>query len=63
MNKTITKNKKGANQIQNKGNNRNISEKGFFEPSENVIQTILNYSKALSIRKFRNDVYFEMLLN
>ncbi|MEO6883288.1 MAG: hypothetical protein ABI199_04600 [Bacteroidia bacterium] len=58
MNKTITKNKKSTIDVQ-----KEEGEKLFFEPSENVIRNILNYSKALSIRKLRNDGYVEMLLN
>jgi hypothetical protein len=34
-----------------------------FEPGNNVITTILNYSKALSIRKSKNVGHFEMVLN
>ncbi len=34
-----------------------------FEPGNNVINTILNYSKALSIRKSKRIGYFEMVLN
>ena len=33
------------------------------EPGNNVINNILNYSKALSIRKSKNLEYFEMVLN
>lgn len=33
------------------------------EPGNNVINNILNYSKALSIRKSKNFKYFEMVLN
>ena len=34
-----------------------------YEPGENVISNILNYSKALSIRKTKNGEFFEMVLN
>ncbi len=34
-----------------------------FEPSNNVINTILNYSKALSIKKSKNIDFFELVLN
>lgn len=34
-----------------------------FEPSNNVINKILNYSKALSIRKSKNIEFIEMVLN
>jgi hypothetical protein len=34
-----------------------------FEPGNNVINNILNYSKVLSIRKSAKVEYFEMVLN
>jgi len=34
-----------------------------YEPGNNVINNILNYSKALSIRKTKNGEHFEMVLN
>ncbi|HEX8517130.1 MAG TPA: hypothetical protein VF868_13115 [Bacteroidia bacterium] len=34
-----------------------------YEPGANVINNILNYSKALSIRKSKNLTHFEMVLN
>jgi hypothetical protein len=34
-----------------------------YEPGENVIKNILNYSKVLSVRKLKTGEYFEMLLN
>ncbi len=34
-----------------------------FEPGNNVINNILNYSKALSIRKSKSLEHFEMVLN
>ncbi len=34
-----------------------------YEPSKNVINTILNYSKSLSIRKSKNIGHFEFVLN
>ncbi len=34
-----------------------------FEPGNNVINNILNYSKALSIRKSKSMEHFEMVLN
>ena len=34
-----------------------------YEPGKNVIDNILNYSKALSIRKSKCLEYFEMVLN
>ena len=63
MSKTITKIKKNVFNVPEKENQLCALEKNIFEPSENVIQNILNYSKALSIHKLRSDVYVEMLLN
>jgi len=34
-----------------------------YEPGNTVISNILNYSKALSIRKSKNLEHFEMVLN
>ncbi|MDQ3048287.1 MAG: hypothetical protein M3R27_12120 [Bacteroidota bacterium] len=34
-----------------------------FEPGINVINNILNYSKALSIRRTKSGEHFEMVLN
>jgi hypothetical protein len=34
-----------------------------FEPGNNVINNILNYSKALSVRKSKSITHFEMVLN
>lgn len=34
-----------------------------YEPGNNVINNILNYSKALSIRKSKSMDYFELVLN
>ena len=34
-----------------------------YEPGSNVINNILNYSKALSIRKSKSGENFEMVLN
>jgi|1185.fasta_scaffold194383_1 hypothetical protein len=33
------------------------------EPSNNVINNILNFSKALSIKKLKNESYVELVLN
>ena len=45
-------------------NNETEQSKEFpFEPSNNVINIILNYSKALSIRKSKSIEYIEMVLN
>lgn len=45
--------------------NANCDEKKEFpyEPGKNVISNILNYSKALSIRKSKHVDHFEMVLN
>ncbi len=62
MNKTSTK-----RIIETKStemNDKYDDSKEFpYEPGNNVINNILNYSKALSIRKTKNDEYFEMVLN
>jgi hypothetical protein len=34
-----------------------------YEPGNNVINNILNYSKALSIRKSKSMQHFEIVLN
>ncbi len=34
-----------------------------YEPGNNLINDILNYSKALSIRKSKSIEYFEIVLN
>ncbi|MCE9537627.1 MAG: hypothetical protein K8R85_00185 [Bacteroidetes bacterium] len=34
-----------------------------YEPGNNVINNILNYSKVLSIRKSKSMAYFELVLN
>jgi len=34
-----------------------------YEPGNNVINNILNYSKALSVRKTKSGDHFEMVLN
>jgi hypothetical protein len=45
--------------------NEKIDSKNEFpyEPGNDVVKSILNYSKALSIRKTKNGDYFEMVLN
>ncbi|HEY0031220.1 MAG TPA: hypothetical protein VGC65_10710 [Bacteroidia bacterium] len=45
--------------------NESIDDKNDFpfEPGNNVINNILNYSKALSIRKAKSGERFEMVLN
>ncbi len=34
-----------------------------YEPGNNVVNNILNYSKALSIRRSKSGEHFEMVLN
>lgn len=34
-----------------------------YEPGDNIINNILSYSKALSVRKSKQMDYFEMVLN
>lgn len=38
-------------------------EKKMYTPKKETVDNILNYSKALSIRKSKNLDYFEMILN
>ena len=38
-------------------------EEEMFSPKKQTIQNILNYSKALSIRKSKNIDFIEMVLN
>ena len=39
------------------------NEKRRFSPKQETIQTILNYSKAISIRNSKNIDFFEFILN
>jgi cell division protein FtsI/penicillin-binding protein 2 len=39
------------------------NEKRRFSPKQETIQNILNYSKAISIRKSKNIDFFEFILN
>ena len=62
MNKISTK--KTIEPINTKMNEDFDTDKDFpFEPESSVIKNILNYSKALSIRKSKNIEHFEMVLN
>ena len=62
MNKTSTK--KITTPLSTKMNEEIDNEKEFpYEPGDNVINNILNYSKALSVRKSASGEYFEMVLN
>ena len=63
MNKTSTT-KKIIDPITKEMNEKIDNKKEFpFEPGNNVVNNILNYSKALSIRKSKNGDHFEMVLN
>ena len=67
MSKTITLKKstslnKPATAEQQMSNTSDFSE-SCFEPNKNVIENILNYSKALSIRKSKNIEFIETVLN
>ena len=60
MNKTSTKKITTSPKL----NEEIDSEKEFpYEPGDHVISNILNYSKALSIRKSTSGECFEMVLN
>ena len=41
----------------------NKEEKKMYTPKKETINNILNYSKALSIRKSKNIAFIEMVLN
>ncbi len=62
MNKTSTKkiieltNARMTEEVDNSNNY-------LAEPSRNVINNILNYSKALSVRKSKNLEHIELVLN
>ncbi len=63
MNK-ISTHKKIIEPINAELNEEIDNKKEFpFEPGNNVINNILNYSKALSIRKSESLEHFEMVLN
>ena len=38
-------------------------ERSQYQPSQNTMNTILNFSKALSIRKSKSTEYIEVVLN
>lgn len=61
MNKTSTKKTVLPDTEMNK--EIDITNDFPYEPGNNVINNILNYSKALSIRKSRQMDYFEIVLN
>lgn len=43
--------------------NKEVANEYACEPSDVVINNILNYSKALSVRKSKQIDFFEMVLN
>jgi hypothetical protein len=56
--------KKNIASFNTKMNKQVDNSKEFpYEPGNNVINNILNYSKALSIRKSKSMEYFELVLN
>lgn len=56
--------KKNIASFNPKMNKELDSSKEFpYEPGNNVINNILNYSKVLSIRKSKSMEYFELVLN
>lgn len=61
MSKTSTKQK---SELKNKMNEEIDNEKNYMdEPGKNIINNILNYSKALSIRKSKSIENIELVLN
>jgi len=61
MNKTSTKQK---SELKTKMNEAVDDEKNYLdEPGNNIINNILNYSKALSIRKSKSIENIELVLN
>ena len=60
----ISTTKKIIEPITTEMNEKIDNKKEFpYEPGNNVINNILNYSKALSIRKSKSGEHFEMVLN
>ena len=63
MNK-ISTNKKNEESLNQKMNEAIDNFKEFpYTPDDNVINNILNYSKALSIRSSKSLEHFELVLN
>jgi hypothetical protein len=62
MNKTSTK-KIIVPKLTEMNDNSDDCNEFPYEPGNNVINNILNYSKALSIRKTKSGEHFEMVLN
>lgn len=57
MNKIFTKKNIGLSLNNEEGKKSNV------EPTERTIQNILNYSKALVVKKSKSINYFEFILN
>ena len=62
MNKNSTKKKSSSSNIKMK-EKVDSKDEFLFEPGNNVVNTILIYSKALSILKSKKYDYFQMILN
>ncbi len=62
MSKTSTKRTIG---VTDEKMNEALNNQNEFkmEPGENVVNNILNFSKALSIRKLKNNEFVELVLN
>lgn len=63
MNKTFTQKKISTSQSQKVNEVLENASDFTSEPDANIINNILNYSKALSIRKSKNVEYIETVLN
>ncbi|MCC6837078.1 MAG: hypothetical protein IT234_00955 [Bacteroidia bacterium] len=62
MNRTSTK--KTIEILNEQMNERADDDKNYpHEPESNIIKNILNYSKALSVRKSKNIEHIELVLN
>ena len=62
MNRTVTPKKVKQSKTNMNASTDNTNEFPY-EPGINVIKNILNYSKALSIKKSKSNKVFEMVLN
>jgi hypothetical protein len=60
MSKTTTKKN---SEILKMNEEINHNEEFSSEPGNNVINNILNFSKALSVKKLKNESYVELVLN
>jgi len=63
MSKTFTLKKITSLNLTQTAREMNDLPERSFEPSKNVINNILNYSKALSIRKSNHVEFIETVLN